>query len=279
MIGSRVSQAAVLALCSASLTGCFLWTTRGEGNELREEAEERDRRVETLEKGMRADREELQQKLAQLEEVLQQATKVVTRNSADLGLEVERLRAQLSTLEGQIAEVRNRAEATHRDFATSRSELERRITIIARKAGVDVTLSDSEIPADRGQHYNAGQSAFDAGQWSLARSLFREYVSRYPQDERADDAQYRVGAAFLREDQSASALGAFRKVITDYPQSDSVDEALFDMADAFYRLHACTDARTALEALIQGQPRSPLVGRARTKLRQVQSAPAGYCTS
>jgi TolA-binding protein len=68
-------------------------------------------------------------------------------------------------------------------------------------------------------------------------------------------------------------------VISDHPNGDAADDALVGMADAFYRLHACTDARTALEAMIRAHPRSPRIQDARRKLREVQRAPRGYCTS
>ncbi|MCZ7677246.1 MAG: hypothetical protein M5U28_00045 [Sandaracinaceae bacterium] len=68
-------------------------------------------------------------------------------------------------------------------------------------------------------------------------------------------------------------------MIAEHPQGDAADDALLAMADAFYRLHACTDARTALEALIRAHPRSPLLAQARQKLRDIQRAPRGYCTS
>jgi hypothetical protein len=50
------------------------------------------------------------------------------------------------------------------------------------------------------------------------------------------------------------------------------------MADAFYRLHACDDARTALETIQRSHPRSPQAAEARTRLRDIQRAPAGYCS-
>ena len=36
---------------------------------------------------------------------------------------------------------------------------------------------------------------------------------------------------------------------------------------------------TTLEALVRTQPSSPLVSRAREKLREIQRAPRGHCTS
>lgn len=274
---------AASALLSGGLSGCFLWTTRGEG-------EAHERRLAELEAGLRADRQRLdeqlaraQQKVTELEQLIERATAVVTRNSADTGARVEELQTQVSALEGQIAELRQQSETSQRQvnerLAAQSAETKRTIESIARKAGVDLAMDDSQIPADRTEHYQSAYRAYQAGEHSKSRALFRAYVQRYAQDEQADNAQYWIGSSYLQENQPARALGELRRVINEWARGDAVDEALFDMADAFYRLHACTDARTTLDALIRTQATSPLVRRARDKLREIQRAPRGYCTS
>lgn len=283
IIKRPVVRVLIIALASSSLSGCFLWTTRGQGDTLRTEAEERDRRLAELETGAREDRDRLRQeleharaKIAELEEVLERATRVVTRNSADLGADVEAIRGQLATLEGSIAEVRNANEATARDLNRTRSELDNRLDIVTRRANIDQPLSEDEIPSDALEHFREGYRSFEAEEYARARSLFREFVRRHPEHEDTDSAHYWVGKSYLQQNRPASALGAFRLV----PQgSDAHDEALLGMADAFYQLHACTDARTALEVLIQRYPESPLNRQAQIKLRQVRRAPRDYCTS
>jgi TolA-binding protein len=266
------------ALCFAalSLLGCY---SKSSGERLAREASDRERRLVALEEGMSAERAEMETKMAELERVLEQATGVVTRNSADLGTEVQRLREQLQVLEGELAEVRNELTSTQRALSEQQQEIDRRIQQFARKAGVDMPVDASQIPSDRAEHFAAAQRAHQGGDRSTARALYREYVTRYATDSHADDAQYAIGKTYLEDGRPASALAEFRKVIADFRTGDIVDRALFDMAEAFYALHACTDARSALEALIAAHPRSPLVQQARSKLRDIQRAPRGYCTS
>ena len=75
-----------------------------------------------MEQQLRDETDRTKQQREDLEKLLQQATAVVTRNSADLGLEVQRLRDQIQTLEGAIAETRNQSEQTQREFAKLRDE-------------------------------------------------------------------------------------------------------------------------------------------------------------
>ncbi len=276
--------ALVAAFFGLALSACY---PKGAGERLAREAEERERRLAELEEGMEGQRAQMREALAaaeakmqELEQVLQRATDVVTRNSADLGAEVRRLQEQLQILEGQIAELRNELTSTQQALAQQQQQLEQRIDQMARRAGVDLALDESEIPSDRASHYAAAEQALRAGEHSKARALYRAYVQRYPNDDRADNAQYAIGRSYLEQRQPARALAAFRRIVSDYRNGDVFDQTLLDMADAFYQLHACTDARSALEALIQrARPRSSLGRQARAKLRRVRNAPRGYCTS
>src|ERR1700733_16035215 len=73
-------------LCSAlSATGCFWVTTKSEGESLRKDLTLVQGRLDAKEKT-------LDDQIAQLQKVLEDATKVLKRNSADIGADVEALR-------------------------------------------------------------------------------------------------------------------------------------------------------------------------------------------
>jgi TolA-binding protein len=273
----------VLAGTSAFASGCFLWTSAEQGAELERRQAALEERVRALETGLgeeiRAEVAHSKAKVAELEDVLQRATQLLTSTSADTGAQVEQLSTQVSHHEGQIAELRHALERLQEEFREQQRDYENRMKKLARRAGIDIPLDEAEIPADREQHWQAVLQAYEAREFSTARALARAFVQRYRDDARADDAQLMIGRSYLLEDRPATSLGELRRVITDFAQGDAVPSALLAMADAFYRLHACGDARAALEALIRGHPRSPLVAEARERLRDLQRAPAGYCTS
>ncbi len=278
----RPMRALLLVAASAALSGCFLWTTRGEGNDLEEQGDDHERRLDALESGLREDRERLQSeltdaqaKMAELRDVLEKATQVVKRNSADMGLEVQRLRDDLGRIEGSIEEIRNAQQENSKILAQFRTDIDARLT----KSTGQVQLTPEQIPADRTEHFSAAYRAYQAAEYPMARALFAEYITRYARDDQADNARYWMGASYLEQQQPARALGEFRRVVSDYPDGDALDETLLAMADAFFQLHACTDARAALDALIRGHADSPLVRRARTKLREIERAPRSACTS
>ncbi len=270
-----------LAVLSASSSAC--WATTEQANQLSRRTRTLEERTTALETGLgqelRAEALRAQSKVAELEQVLDRATQVVTRASADTGAQVEELQQQIARQEGVIAELRHEFTRLQEEFREQQGDYDARMKKLARRAGIDMPLDEAEIPAEREPHYQAALRAYEARDFSTARALYRAYVTRYRDDARADDAQLAVGQTYLLEDRPATALGELRHVIADFPNGDAVPAALLAMADAFYRLHACTDARTALEALIRAHPRAPQVSEAREKLRDIGRAPRGYCQS
>lgn len=269
--------AAGLAAGSALLGAC--WATNEDFARLSRRVEQVETRTASIETDVGAEVEHAKTKVAELEEVLERATQVVTRSSADTGAQVEALQQQVATQEGAIAELRHELGRLQEEFREQQTDYESRMKKLARRAGIDMPLEDAEIPADREQHWQAALRAYEARDFSTARALYRAYVQRYRQDAHADDAQLAVGRSYLLEDRPATALGELRHVISDFAEGDAVPAALLDMSEAFYRLHACGEARTALEALIRAHPRAPQAAQARDKLRDIQRAPRGYCTS
>jgi TolA-binding protein len=270
------------ALVSSVASGCFLWTTTDQGAALERRATELEARVTALEgtaEGYTAQMDRAHSKVAELEEVLQRATELVTRNSADTGARVEELQQQLMTQAGQIDEVRHELSRLQEEFHAQQRDYEDRMKRLARRAGVDMPVDETQIPAAADDHFRAADVAYEARDFSTARALYRAFVTRYASDARADDAQLRIGQSYLLEDRPATALGELRRIIADFASGDQVPAALLGMGDAFYRLHECDSARTALETLQRAHPRSPQAAEARTRLRDLQRAPAGYCQS
>ncbi len=271
-----------LSLCAGLASGCFLWTSADQGSALERRAASLDERLSALESssaGYTAQMEDAHTKVLQLEHVLEQGTALITRNSADTGARVDDLEQRLMAQSGQIDEVRHELARLQEEFAAQQRDYEARMTQLARRAGIDMPVDEAQIPANANDHFNAARVAYEARDFSTARALDRAFITRYPTDARADDAQLRIAQSYLQEDRPATALGELRRVLSDYASGDQVPAALLAMGDAFFRLHECDSARTALETLQRAHPRAPESAEARTRLRDIQRAPAGYCQS
>jgi TolA-binding protein len=272
-----ILKAAGLLGLALSSTGCFLWTSSGEGDLLRTDVEAHAARIEKLEQAQNAQIEQLkaaeakaQDSIAELERVIERATSVVQRNSADVTVTVGELQTKIAVMEGRMAELQYTVDAVKSQQAAA--------PVQGGTSGGEAAPA-AEIPSDKTDHYAAAYRAYTDRDYVKSRSLFKAYIERYKSDQQSDNAQYWIGASYLVENRPATALAELRKVIENFRGGDAVDEALLDMAEAFYRLKSCSDARTTLDTLIKTQPHSSLVDKAKQKLRDIKKAPRDYCVS
>ncbi|TNF62795.1 MAG: hypothetical protein EP303_03495, partial [Deltaproteobacteria bacterium] len=173
--------------------------------------------------------EDLEAKRKELEEALAEASRVLRRNSADQGLQIEQIQTRLAMMEGQIAELRMESTGASQAQAQRSLELQRRLSEVARAAGMDIPLDTGEIPKSKSAHWEALTKAYRINKHSYARALGRAYVERYPM----------IGSSYLKQGQAAAALGEFQKVLSTYRRGDAIDETLYDMAQAFLQVRSC----------------------------------------
>ena len=256
------SQGVVCLGLALACGGCFMSSSAGE--QLQQEGRNRDRRIEQLEQQSAQNQKDVDQKLAELQTVLDKATSVLTHSSADVGAQVDAMREQLNTMDGLVAELKQKMEAVETQVATQRTDIDTQLA----KAGTG-KLSASDIPTDKASHFQAAYSAYTAGDQEKARSMFREYVTRYHDDAKAGEAQYWIAASYTQQNKPATALGEYRKVIAEFSKSGAVNVALYGMADA----------KNALDALIKRKPEASLADRAKRLQKEVKTAGKSYCTS
>lgn len=262
--GRPVLRAGLIAVVAAVATGpgCI--------SQMQTDISANQKRLDELENDLEAKRKEL-------EEALAEASRVLRRNSADQGLQIEEIQQRLAVMEGQFAEVRMEMAGASEAQAQRSLETQQRLSEVARAAGMDVPLESSQIPDDKNNHWDALQKAHRINKHSYARALARAYVARYPKDSRADNAQYMIGSSYLKQGQAAAALGEFQKVISTYRSGDAIDETLYDMSQAFLKVRACNDAGVALRALLKNHPKSPLQRQAQKELRKVKNLGPAQC--
>ncbi|MBW2224467.1 MAG: hypothetical protein JRF54_09680, partial [Deltaproteobacteria bacterium] len=114
-----------LALLVISATGCI--------SQMKTDIADSQQRLDSLE-------EDLEVKRRELEEALAEASRILRRNSADQGLQIEQIQERLALMEGLIAELRNQSSGASQAQAQRSLELQRRLSEVARAAGMDVAL-------------------------------------------------------------------------------------------------------------------------------------------
>lgn len=247
--------AAVLA--AASLGGCFWVTTKSEGEALR-------RDLRGLDERLAAKEGELATQITELQRVLDEATKLLKRNSADLGLEVEGLRAELRTSNGVAAALQlalDEVKAQNAKLEARLAALEPRLATLEAKGGTPAVPTTGPATAD--SLWNTGKVAFEAGRFDEARTAFGQLVRDFPNSDRADDALYFRGIAFFRDGKHDDAIREYQRVFEKFATSTLADDALFRAGEAATALKNCSEARAYYGLLQQKYPSSNLVKEAK----------------
>ena len=263
---SRITKtsltATIFMLLGTSLSGCFWATTKSEGDALRRDVNSLDTRLATKEG-------ELNGQIGELKKVLDDATVVLKRNSANLGADVDQLRDDIRKATGLVVEVNNGLNEIR---ATAIKPEARLVAIEARLDGIEArttvaappttSTGTAGAPPSAESLWNDGRTAFEAGKFDEARDAFKKLVVLFPTSDRADDAQYFRGEAYFKQAQYDNAIREYQHVVDKYPDSSLADDALFRAGEAATTLKNCSEARTYFGLLSQKYPTSNLAKKA-----------------
>lgn len=262
LINSRL----ISILLIFSLSSCFWVTTKKEGNLIREDIKEIKRDLSLFKK-------ETESSVKELREVMEESTKL----SANYGADIDILRNELAMLKGRLEEISYKLQKIDEELERRQKTLEDRLKVMALQTGVEVVLAPEDIPQDKETHWNSIELAFKNGEYAKMRALAKEFINRYPQDERCDDAQFNIGLSYLQEKKYQKALGQFQLLIDKYPKSDLLDDTLYYMGEGFLGIKDCDDAKVLWEKLIKDYPRSQFSSEARKKLILIQRNKSQHC--
>lgn len=250
---STLALAALIASAAVGASGCFWVTTKHEGEELRKDVDRLNQKVSTQQQSVDS-------QVAKLKEVLDQATKLLARNSADLGAEVSSMQEDEQKLNGLVMDAKRIADeiqgAQNRQ-AQQLTDLEKRLSAVEAKL-VQTTKSADQL-------WSEGMAAFRAGKYDDGRAALHSLIVKYPGDGKADNAQFQVAESFFKQKQYNESLRQFQAVFEKYPSSSLADDAAYRAGEAAEELKWCTDARAYFGLLVKNWPRSNLARKARSQ--------------
>lgn len=237
--------AAILA--AVALSGCFWVTTKSEGDTLKKDVKSINDRLSTKEKN-------LDEKIAELQKVLDDSSKLLKRNSADLGADVDQLRADVRTANGLVTAVNNGVNELKVAMARSDARID---ALEARLAQLESGKpSANSSPEDL---WKLGSTAFEAQRFNDAIEIFKRLVSSFPTHDRADDAQYFRGQSYTNLKDWDKAIASYQVLADKYADSSLADDGLYFAALAAQQLKNCTEARAYLGLIKQKYPKSNVI--------------------
>jgi TolA-binding protein len=275
--GRAVRRASsVLALAALlGVAGAPACVTTSEGDKMRADIADLRAKLDKIEK---RDKEYTEQ-VARLRTVLDQATKLLTRNSADVGAKAAKAEQDIAMLQGRIEELTHTTEQQSRQTADQENRLETRLAALEQQQTKIVDKVAPSLPDDKEQLWQQAAQRLASGQRDDGRRFYRVFIQRFPQDPRAAQAYLAIGMSFVQEGKHPNAAAEFQKVLTVYPSAPEVPEAMWQLSLAFVQLHFCTDARSLLADLVKRYPRSPRANDAKSELKTIAKLPKASCTS
>ncbi len=281
MSQSKLAYLAVTAVLMGLLPGCFWFTSKRDGDTLRKDMDAMHKRIETLETEQEEKAAHLSEMITRaraevdkLEETLTKATRILSRNSADFGADMENMKEHMRNVDGILAEMQHDVEESSKSVA----EVSAKVREFALAAGIDLPVDGATVPHEADKHLDMIRQAYAAGKYSEARALATLFLERHPSDKSADVAQLHIARCYVEQKRWAKALGALRTFTDKYPDSPNTPEVLYEMAHSFFSMGDCTDARLLIEALTTRHKKSPFAQKA-VQLRETINKNKSRCTS
>jgi TolA-binding protein len=263
------------ALTGAGGAGLPACVSSGEGEKMRADIANLRVKLDEIEKRDK----EYKEQVVRLRTVLDQATKLLTRNSADVGAKAAKAEQDIAVLQGRIEELTHSIEQQNRQAVDERNRMETRLAALEQTQTKIVDKVAPTMPDDKEQLWQQAAQRLASGQRDDGRRFYRVFIQRFPADPRAAQAYLAIGMSFVQEAKYPNAAAEFQKVLTVYPAAPEVPEAMWQLSLAFVKLHFCTDARSLLGDLMKRYPKSPRANDAKTELKSIAKLPKTSCTS
>ncbi len=91
-------------------------------------------------------------------------------------------------------------------------------------------------------------------EFAKATDEFEAFVGRYPQSNKADNAQLEIGNNYRRQDEYEKAISAYEMVLEKYPDGGVVDQAMLNIGDGYLDMNEREKSVTAYQKLVDKYP-------------------------
>ena len=199
----------------------------------------------------RKENELLRASIAEAQETLQ-------KNNAAQGIDLQKMRDELNQLRGASEEIDFRLAKMEQDIKIFKEDVELRL---------EGATSSISLPEDATELFKLGQQTLKDGKTREARKICEAFISRHPEDSRADQAVFCVGESYFEEGQYVSAIYEYQKIIKKYYEtSKKVPDAALRIGQSFKKLDKCPSSKPFFELVVSDYKRTPAAKTAQEEL-------------
>jgi tol-pal system protein YbgF len=275
-----VKRASLLALLLAS--ACWVPVERGRQMEARiqrleGESEISARQLEEQRAVLRERVATADAKIAEVQKKIDELNATAHRTGADLAVNQDHLTEQVRQLSGTLEELSHRLDLVDQALAQQKSDTDARFAALKGAGALDEfearrKVDQLKLPSDKGEFFALAQAQEGRGERAVARTLYEDFVKRWPSDPRAADAHFRLGELWFGEKRYREAILEYGKVAQDFPRSDKAPDALLRTGESMLALDLRDDARGLFQETINRYPRSLAAQRAKARLQELAPA-------
>jgi TolA-binding protein len=244
----------VLAFAALTLSGCWWVTTNSEGKTIK-------RDVTTLQSQIGAKEKSMDAEIAKLQKILDDATKLLKRNSADLGADVEVVRKDIANHNGDIALLKNQVTELKTAFDSYKKTNDARLDALEQRIG-QLESGKPSVNTSADELWKLAKTAFDAQRWSDAIELYKRLHTSFPTHELADDAIYFKGQCYSNLKDWEKAIASYQQLNEKFPDGSLTDDGLYFAAVAAQHLKQCAEARAYISIIKNKHPKSNVMKQA-----------------
>jgi len=181
-----------------------------------------------------------------------------TGGSGDLGGKVDTLQQEVAGLTQQQRQLTEQVAALRKELAGRRA-----MAAGSTAAEKPQTAEIKDLSVGSGALYKEAFGLMEAGKFQDAEGRFAEFVSKYPQSDLADNAQYWIGECLYSERKYQDAQAAFDAVSVHFPFGNKVPDALYKEALCQKLLGREGEADATLKKLMEDFPDSEAAAKAK----------------
>ena len=131
----------------------------------------------------------------------------------------------------------------------------------------------ADNPVEVQAHYQKAFSLLKQADYDQAITAFDKFLSKYPDSQYSDNAQYWMGEAYYVTRRFDAAITEYMKLISNYPQSQRVPNSLLKIGYSYFELGQPDEAKKVLQELIDKFPGTSAASDAQAHLKKL-SAPS-----
>lgn len=256
----------IAALFTLSLSACFYPSDRGRALESRVDKLEADKAE--LTRQLLAEQQKVEALIPQIDAKISEVSKALAsldqaarRTGADTGVQLQKTVEDVADLRGQLETAQHRVQVLEDGMkqltdSTQQKLLSMQTEQAQRDAEAQKRAEALKRPSDKKGYLSLAEEKVTAKDLPLARTLYNEFLRKWPKDPLAATAHFELAETYYGEKKCREALFEYGKVIQDFPKSKDTPAAYLHSGRCFAQLDMNKEAKLALDELIRSYPKT-----------------------